>query len=422
MAANQEVLKALAAVRKGLDTKYKASTELFPDFTSIKQIEVIPSPSAIINAVTGVGGFPRGRLTEIYGPFSSGKTTIATETAVGALTASPENRVLYLDYEHAFDAVYARKLGLDLDPSRFIFAQPEYAEQGMEIVDRFIEAGLVDMIVIDSAAAMTPKSEMEGELDQDGGTQKGEQARLMAKFLAIETKKMNKGRKPAMVMLNQTRAVINIGPGSRKNAPKEQSAAGSAIKFYASIRLSLDILNNEGAEGRNDKAGVDQTYTQNIVRVEGVKNKLAPPFMRGKLIFEYGKGLNNLASIAVLAEAELKLMSGAGFYKYVGLTPETSFTCRGRDAFLELLEKDPGKRAEIEARTLQSLKDKQAELLGISEIKVSGKAKVVEGDTLYLESRNTPSNPSNQSQDPSASPSELGQGLPVVDDDQGDVE
>lgn len=368
---------AISALRKKIEKRYKDDIELFPDFTAIKQIATIPSPSAIINAITGIGGLPRGRVVEIYGPFSSGKTTIATEIVAAAQASDPNVTALYLDYEHAWDAMYARKLGTDLNPDRLIFAQPTYFEQGADIALDCIREGLVDIIVVDSAAAMTPRSEIEGQMDTDGGTQKGTQAALMARFLAAATKMMSGGRKPTMVLINQTRAVINIGGRPQKNAPKEQSAAGNAIKFYTSMRLELEITVQEGDSNRGSK-GTDQVYTQNRVRVTCVKNKLAPPFMRGQIVIEYGKGINNLVSIAELAEARLGIMSGAGFFKYEGDTPETSFSCRGRDAFQQILQERPALQREIEARVLANIREEHAAALGLDEIKVTGTAKEIE--------------------------------------------
>lgn len=375
-------------VRQTLEKKYKDSSELFPDFSSVKQIDVIPSPSAIINAVTGIGGMPRGRVTEIYGPFSSGKTTIAAEICAEAQRNDPKAVALYVDYEHAFDARYAKALGVDLSSERFIFTQPEYFEQGAQIVDAFVEEGLVDIIVLDSAAAMTPRSELEGEFDKEGGSQKGVQAALMAQFLAVITKKLNRGRKPALVIINQTRAVINIGGRPQKNAPREQSAGGNGLKFYTSLRLELEIVNSEGDANRGTK-GTDQIYTQNRVRVTATKNKLAPPFVRGVLVIEYGKGINNIASIAELAEARLGIMSGAGFFKYNGDSAKTSFSCRGRDAFVAILTENPDTRKEIERKVLDDIKAEHAKALGIQEIKTTGKAKEVSGEsgTLVLSAK-----------------------------------
>lgn len=380
-------------IKKKLEKRYSGSSELFPDLTQAKSVDVIPAPSAIINCITGIGGLPRGRVTEIHGPFSSGKTTIASEIGAAAQAADPEAKVLFVDFEHAFDAAYGRKLGLILTPDRFIFSQPEYFEQGADIALELVP--YVDMIVIDSAAAMTPRSELEGTMDQDGGSQKGTQAALMAQFLSKITKKLGTGRKPALVLINQTRAVINIGGRPRPGAPKEQAAGGNAIKFYTSLRMELEPMNNEGDGARGTK-GTDQVYTQTRVRITVVKNKLAPPFMRGQIVIEYGKGINNLVSIGELAEAHLGIMSGAGFFKYEGHTQETSFSCRGRDAFLKILEESTEIQKEIEARVLKTIQDKHATMLGLDEIKVSGKAKTIDQDESDNESRMIISgNPSN---------------------------
>jgi len=383
LVSSQDQAGIIQRVRDALEKKYKASTELFPDFTTIKQIAVIPSPAAIINAVTGIGGMPRGRVLEIHGPYSSGKTTIATEICASAQQADPQAVALYLDYEHAFDATYAHKLGVDLNPGRFIFAQPDYFEQGAEIIDAYVTAGVVDVIVIDSAAAMTPKSILDGSFDEEGGSQKGTQAALMSQFLEKITKKINKGKKPALILINQTRAVINIGGRPQKNAPKEQAAGGNGIKFYSSIRLGLEIVHNEGDELRGTK-GTDQVYTQNRVRVTCTKNKLAPPFMRGTLVIEYGKGINNIVSIAELAEARLGIMSGAGFFKYDGDTPATTFSCRGREAFQAELISNPALQKEIEHKVLESIKAEHAASLGIDSIKVSGYAKEIDSGSGTL--------------------------------------
>lgn len=379
----------IQSIRDRIEKRYKDSTELFPDFTSVKEIDVIASPAVIINAVTGIGGFPRGRVSEIHGPFSSGKTTIAIECCAEAQRRDPNAVALYIDYEHAFDATYAHKLGADLSPDRFIFAQPEYFEQGAMIIDAFVEAGLVDIIVIDSAAAMTPKSILDGSWDDEGGSQKGAQAALMSQFLEKITKKIGRGRKPALVLINQTRAVINIGGRPQKNAPKEQAAGGNAIKFYTSLRLELEIVGKEGDENRGTK-GTDQVYTQNKVRVTCVKNKLAPPFMRGVIVIEYGKGIDNLASIAELAEAKLGIMSGAGFFKYEGEIPETSFSCRGREAFMDQLKGSPALQLEIETKVLAAIREEHSKALGIGTVKSAGKAKEIAGDVIRLDRGESP--------------------------------
>jgi recombination protein RecA len=370
----------VAQVRRDLEKRYADSTELFPDFFTVKKIDVIPSPNAIVNAITGVGGFPRGRVTEVFGPEMSGKTTLAIELAVLLMQSSPEARVAFVDYEHAFDASYARALGLDLQPERFIFSQPESFEQGVVVIDNFVTADLVDLIIVDSCAAMVPKAELEGDLDKEGGTQKGLQSALMARFLARVTKKISRGRRPALVLLNQMRSIINIGRYVRPGGPTLKAAGGNAMKFYTSIRLELDIIKTEGDSKRGTKV-TDQVYTQNRVRMTAVKNKLAPPFMRGSFVMEYGKGTNHITSIGELAEARLGIMSGSGHFKYDGDIPETSVTCRGRDTFLDALKTNEPLRVEIQKKVLDLIRLEHAASLGIEDIEVGGEAKsLAEGE------------------------------------------
>lgn len=292
---------------------------------SVKKIEVIPSSSALLNLIMGVGGFPRGRITEISGPYSSGKTTIATEVVASCQKMKKEMVALYVDYEHAFDGLYARKLGVNLSPDRFLFVQPEYFEQGADIVLEAVTQSLCDLVVIDSTAAMTPKTELEGTLEQ--GSAIGIQARLMSTFLSRLTKRIPRGRHPAVVLVNQTRMHIDTR-NPRNN--KEKPAGGKAIDFYTSIRLQLEIAAAEGEEGRGSK-GAEQLHKYNTVRVTCTKNKLAPPWMRGKIKIVYGEGIDNVASIAELAEARLGIVNGQGYVKYTGDTANTSISTRGRE-------------------------------------------------------------------------------------------
>ena len=267
-------------------------------------------------------------------------TTLAIETLASAQKQGGVG--LFVDFEHAMDARYGRALGLSLDPSLFIYAQPEYLEQGAQIVDEFVSNSLVDLVVIDSVAAMMPKSEFEGEPDPSGGTQKGQQALGISQFLSRITKKISKGRRPALVLLNQTRSSMDF-TRTRLHST-DQAAGGKALRFYTSLRLRLEVLKSEGADQRNQRSPIDQTYTQNRIRVEAVKNKIAPPFVRGKIIIEYGKGINNPASIAELAEEKLGIFSGSGFFSYQGLTQETTVQGRGQRA---LLKASPGQPSSI---------------------------------------------------------------------------
>lgn len=377
-------------LRKKLEKRFKDSTEIFPDFTTVKQISTISSGSAIVDAVTGIGGFPRGRVTELYGGYSTGKTTLSTQAAAAVQKADTNSVVLYVDYEHAFDASYAHTLGVNLDPSRFVFCQPDYFEQGDMIIDAYVTEGLVDFIVVDSAAAMIPFEDLEGKIDSTGRI--GLQAQLMSRFLGRVTKKISKGRKPALIIVNQTRMKIDT-KNARNNG--EQSAAGSAIKFYASLRLALENITGEGEEARG-KGVTDQVYTRNRVRITAIKNKLAPPWIRGQFTLEYGKGVNNVISVAELAEQKLGIMSGAGFFNYKGDSTETSFTCRGRDAFQALMLENNALMKEIEGKVLAQMSADQAKSLGVTVFHRGDAAKEIEfGEgTLILDDTVMPEGPS----------------------------
>lgn len=417
MAAELSVSKLRAILEK----KYKDSSELFPDFTSIKQIDVIPMNSAIVNAVTGVGGFPRGRVTEVFGAESTGKTTFAISTGVALQHMNPKSTILYVDYEHAFDAAYAHALGLNIqDDNGFVFAQPEYFEQGCQIIDDFVMADAVDLIVIDSAAAMTPKAEMEGKMEELGGGRLGLHAALMSKFLSVMTKKIARpGRKPALIMINQTRTRIDL---VNPRNTGEDSAAGKALKFYSSIRMKLEEVKYEGESNRDAKKATDQLYTQKRIRVTAVKNKVAPPFIRGTLVIEFGKGINNVVSVAELAETKLGIMSGSGYFKYVGDTDETNLTCRGREDFLDEIQRRPALLLELERKVLDAIRAEHAKTLGLTAvISVKGKAKEVETITpnqvmrLSMDKDEEPSD-STEYNPPSRGPVTTTDSMPVEED------
>lgn len=357
-------LAAIVKIRKALEKKFSDTTELFPDFTTRPNIAVIPTRSAILNTVTGLGGIPRGRVTEIFGAESSGKTTIATELVAELQRRDPNGMAMYVDYEHAFDHSYAHALGVDLNLDRFIFVQPDNFEQGDLIIDEFITNNIPDIIIIDSAAAMTPKDEMEGKADEK--TRIGLQSQLMSKMLGRITKKLSRGRKPALVILNQVRTKINI-KDPRQTGP--DSAGGHALRFYASIRIKLENIGGEGDENRNSSGqGTDQIYTRSKVRITCIKNKLAPPFMRGQVVIDYGTGINNVISIGELAESKLGIMSGSGFYKYSGDTPGTSLNLRGRDLFHQELMKNSALCRELEGKVLAKIQEQMTKGLGLRKI------------------------------------------------------
>lgn len=358
-------LEAIIKIRKALEKKFADTTELFPDFTRKTNIEFIPTRSAILNTVTGLGGIPKGRITEIFGPESSGKTTIAAELVAEMQRRDPKSIALYVDYEHAFDPSYAHALGVDLNIDRFLFAQPENFEQGDVIIDEFISNNVPDIVVIDSAAAMTPRDQMEGKADDK--TRIGLQSQLMSNMLGRITKKLKRGKKPALVIINQIRTKINIKDPRQTGA---DSAGGHALRFYASIRIKLENMGGEGDENRNTGPGqgTDQIYTRTKVRVTAVKNKLAPPFMRGQVVIDFGTGINNIISIGELAEANLGIMSGAGFFKYKGDHASTSFNLRGREAFHAELEKNDRLCKELEGKVLAKMQEQSTKGLGLRKI------------------------------------------------------
>lgn len=358
MASNQ--LAIIAEIKKKLERKYQESTEMFPDFTT-RKIEVIPSKSTILNAVTGIGGIPRGRVTEIFGLESTGKTTLASEITASLQKLSPSATTLFLDYEHAFDPHYAKKLGQNLAAPQFVYVQPDSFEQGHEVIHEFLEADAVDLIIIDSAAAMTPQVVLDSA--PDDSVRIGIQAAKMADLLTKVTKQITKGRKPAFVVLNQMRANINL---QNQNEPNVKAAGGNAMKFYASLRLQLELVRKEGDSKRNPQGkGTDQIFTQISVRVTAIKNKLASPFMRGLFVIDYGKGTNNIVAVADIAEQKLGIMSGAGFFKYDGATKATTVSGRGREAFQAMLASNPALFKELEAKVLQSMADENAKSLGV---------------------------------------------------------
>lgn len=356
----QEIGQSLGAIMRVIpdtsELEFELSQELRASMRTVTDIqELQPGPSRCVSIDHPLGLYIAENWTVTH------NTTIATELAVDAQRSG--GVTVYVDFEHALSLQYARQLGLKLDPETFILVQPDYFEQGADIVLALVEEDLVDLVVFDSAAAMTPKSEMEGDMDKDGGGQKGTQAALMAKLLARLTKGANRGRKPAIVIINQTRAVISIGGPVQKNAPKEQSAAGNAIKFYSSMRLELAIVTPEGDENRGTK-GTDQLYTQNRVRITAIKNKLAPPWVRGTFVIEYGTGINNELSVLELADAKLGLIGSTGWVKLDTGNPETSYTGRGKEAFMEELKKRPKLYAYIEGMLVDYMRKELEQQLG----------------------------------------------------------
>ncbi len=293
-----------------------------------EKVAAIPTGAINLDAATGVGGVPRGRITEIYGPESSGKTTLTLHLAANVQKAG--GVAAYVDAEHALDVDYARKLGVDVD--NLLVSQPDTGEQGLEIVDILVRSGAVDLVVIDSGAALVPKAEIEGEM---GDSHVGLQARLMSQALRKLAGSINRSR-CAVVFINQLREKIGVMFGS-----PETTTGGKALKFYASLRL--DIRRIGPVKDR-------ETVVGNHVRVKVVKNKVAPPFRQAEFDIMFDEGISHASLLVDLAaEANIVQKSGA-WYSYgdqrIG---------QGRENAKMFLKDNPEMMAEIEVRVKEFL-------------------------------------------------------------------
>jgi recombination protein RecA len=294
-------------------------------------VEVIPSGSLGLDIALGVGGYPRGRVVEIYGPESSGKTTLTLHAIAEAQKAG--GIAAFIDAEHAFDRFYAQNLGVDID--NLIISQPDNGEQALEIADNLIRSGAIDMVVIDSVAALTPKSEIEGEM---GDSKMGLHARLMSQALRKLTGSISKTN-CTMIFINQLREKIGVMFGN-----PETTTGGNALKFYASIRLdirrSTQIKDSEG------------NVLGNKTRVKVVKNKVAPPFRLAEFDIMYGQGVSKVGEILdVAVEHEIVKKSGSWF-SYA----DTKLG-QGRDAVKQMIKDNPELMDELEEKIKTVLKD-----------------------------------------------------------------
>lgn len=332
---NKEKLKALQLTLDKIDKDYGKGTILKMGDREVIQVPSISSGSIALDAALGIGGYPRGRVIEIFGPESSGKTTLAIHAIAEAQKSG--GIAAYIDAEHAFDRVYAEKLGIDVE--NLYISQPDNGEQALEIADALIRSGAIDIIVIDSVAALTPKAEIEGEM---GDSKMGLQARLMSQALRKLTANISKTN-TCCIFINQLRDKIGVMFGN-----PETTTGGNALKFYASVRLDIRRL-------AQIKDGED--VMGNRTKVKIVKNKLAPPFKLAEFDIIYGEGISKIGEIIDLG-VEFEIVKKSGSWFSYG---ETKLG-QGRDAVKQLLTDNPELAAELEGKikaalTAPALKD-----------------------------------------------------------------
>lgn len=331
---NKEKLKALQLTIDKLEKTYGKGTIMKLDGGVVEDVEVIPSGSITLDMSLGIGGYPKGRIVEIFGPESSGKTTLAIHAI--AETQKRGGIAAIIDAEHAFDRSYAKKLGVNLDD--LLISQPDNGEQALEIADNLIRSGAIDIIVIDSVAALTPKGEIEGEM---GDSKMGLQARLMSQALRKLTGSINKTN-CCCIFINQLREKIGVMFGN-----PETTTGGNALKFYASLRLDIRRI-SQIKEGEN--------VIGNRTRVKIVKNKLAPPFRQAEFDILYGEGISRIGEILDLG-VDFGIIKKSGSWFSYGDTK----LGQGRDAVKQLLHDNPELAEELEAKIREGLAQKNEE-------------------------------------------------------------
>ena len=330
---NEGKLKALQAAMAKIEKDFGKGSIMKLGDEHVENIEVIPTGSIALENALGVGGYPRGRIIEIYGPESSGKTTLAIHAIAEAQKAG--GIAAFIDAEHAFDRFYAAKLGVDVD--NLWISQPDNGEQALQIADQLISSAAVDIVVVDSVAALTPKKEIEGDM---GDNVVGLQARLMSQALRKLTSTISKTN-TTCIFINQLREKIGVMFGN-----PETTTGGNALKFYASVRL--DIRRVTSLKDGDNIIG-------NHVRVKVVKNKVAPPFRKCEFDVMFGCGINKIGELVDLGVEYNIIQKSGSWFSYNG-----SKLAQGRDATMSLLRDNPELCEELEGLVMQAIKDQDA--------------------------------------------------------------
>ena len=324
-------LKALQAAMAKIEKDFGKGSIMKLGDEEVEAVDVIPTGSIGLNAALGVGGYPRGRIIEIYGPESSGKTTLAIHAIAEAQKAG--GIAAFIDAEHAFDRFYAAKLGVDVE--NLLISQPDNGEQALEIADQLIRSSAIDILVVDSVAALTPKADIEGDM---GDNNVGLQALIMSPALRKLTSTISKTN-TTCIFINQLREKIGVMFGN-----PETTTGGNALKFYSSVRL--DIRRVTSIKDGDQVIG-------NQVRVKVVKNKVAPPFRKAEFEITFGEGISKVGELVDLGVEYGIIQKSGSWFSYQG-----SKLAQGRDATKTLLKDNPELCEEIEAQIMQAISDK----------------------------------------------------------------
>ena len=325
-------LQAIQAAMSKIEKDFGKGSIMKLGDENVEKVDVVPTGSIGLNAALGVGGYPKGRIIEIFGPESSGKTTLAIHAIAEAQKAG--GIAAFIDAEHAFDRFYAAKLGVDTES--LLISQPDNGEQALEIADQLIRSAAVDIIVIDSVAALTPKKEIEGEM---GDNVVGLQARLMSQALRKLTSSVNKTN-TLCIFINQLREKIGVMFGN-----PETTTGGNALKFYCSVRL--DIRRVTSIKDGDEVIG-------NQVRVKVVKNKVAPPFRKAEFEITFGEGISKVGEIVDLGVEYGIIQKSGSWFSY-----NDTRLAQGRDAAKNVIKDNPELAEEIEAKIMQAISDKK---------------------------------------------------------------